>query len=100
MRDDTHLKHMLGQALLGAREIVCPAHYTECLQRLKCRDELVVASCLEAAEALAALGMKSKDVHDRDQKEVLKCAKKAMRDVLLWHCTGNALGLDSHEALV
>ena len=55
---------------------------------------------MEAAEALAALGIKKEDVRDRDRKEALKAAKKAVRDVLLWRCTGNALGLDSREALV
>ena len=98
--DDTYLKRTLGAALLGAREIVGWERYTECLRRLKRSDELVVASCLEAAEALAALGIRKEDVRDRESKEALKAAKKAVRDVLLWRCTGNALGLDSREALV
>ena len=98
--DDTYLKRTLGAALLGAREIVGWERYTECLRRLKRSDELVVASCLEAAEALAALGIRKEDVKDRERKEALKAAKKAVRDVLLWRCTGNALGLDSREALV
>ena len=98
--DDTYLKRTLGAALLGAREIVGWERYTECLRRLKRSDELVVASCLEAAEALAALGIRKEDVRDRERKEALKAAKKAVRDVLLWRCTGNALGLDSREALV
>ena len=51
--DDTLLKRTLGQASLSAVEIVGWERYTECLRRLKCSDELVVASCLEAAEALA-----------------------------------------------
>ena len=98
--DDTYLKRTLGAALLGAREIVGWERYTECLRRLKRSDELVVASCLEAAEGLAALGIRKEDVRDRERKEALKAAKKAVRDVLLWRCTGNALGLDSREALV
>ena len=98
--DDTLLKRTLGQASLSAVEIVGWERYTECLRRLKRSDELVVASCLEAAEALAALGIRKEDVRDRDRKEALKLAKKAVRDVLLWRCTGNALGLDSREALV
>ena len=98
--DDTYLKRTLGAALLGAREIVGWERYTECLRRLKRSDELAVASCLEAAEALAALGMRKEDIRDRERKEALKAAKKAVRDVLLWRCTGNALGLDSREALV
>ena len=98
--DDTYLKRTLGAALLGAREIVGWERYTECLRRLKRSDELVVASCLEAAEALAALGIRKEDVRERERKEALKAAKKVVRDVLLWRCTGNALGLDSREALV
>ena len=98
--DDTYLKKTLGAALLGAREIVGWERYTECLRRLKRSDELVVASCLEAAEALAAIGIRKEDVRDRERKEALKAAKKAVRDVLLWRCAGNALGLDSREALV
>ena len=98
--DDTYLKRTLGAALLGAREIVGWERYTECLRRLNRSDELAVASCLEAAEALAALGIRKEDVRDRERKEALKAAKKAARDILLWRCTGNSLGLDSREALV
>ena len=100
LADDTFLKRTLGAALFGAREVVGWERLTECLRRLQRSDELVVASCLEAAEALAALGIPKEDVRDRPRKEALKAAKKAMRDVLLWRCTGLALGLDSREALV
>ena len=98
--DDTFLKRTFGVALLGAREIVGLERYEECLRRLKRSDELVVASCLEAAEALAALGVRSKDVREKEMKAALKLAKKVVRDILLWRCTGNALGLDSREALI
>ena len=59
-----------------------------------------MASCKEAAEALAALGIRKEDVRDRERKEALKAAKLALRNVILWRCYGNALGLDSREALV
>ena len=81
---DTFLKRSLGAALLGASEIVGLERYTECLRRLKRSNEHVVASCLEAAEALAALGNSNTNAHNREQKEALKLAKKAVRDVLLW----------------
>ena len=101
LEDDTLNKRTIGAALLGAREIVGWERYTECLRRLKRSDELVVASCLEAAEALAALSISKEEVRgDRQRHELLKAAKKAVRDVLLWRSTGNALGLDSREALV
>ena len=59
-----------------------------------------MASCLEAAEALASLGMRVKDVREKELKQALKLAKKIVRDILLWRCAGNALGLDSREALI
>ena len=37
---------------------------------------------------------------EKELKEALKLAKKFVRDILLWRCTGNALGLDSREALI
>ena len=98
--DDTHLKRTLAASLEGAREIVGAERYAECVRRLRRSEELVVASCLEAAEGLAALGARKADIRDRDKKEQLKAAKQAARDVLLWRCTGSALGLDSREALV
>lgn len=102
LEDDTYLRRILGIALLGAREIVGWERYTECLRRLKRSDELVVASCLEAAEALAILSIKMEVVRTwpRERKEALKAAQKAVRDVLLWRCAGKALGLDSREALI
>ena len=98
--DDSFLKRTFGAALLGAKEIVGWERYTECLRRLKRSQELVVASCSEAAEALAALGIRKEDLRDRERKEALKLAKKVVRDILLWRCASYALGLDSREALV
>ena len=98
--DDTFLKRTFAAALLGAREIVGLVCYEECLRRLKRSDELAMASCLEAAEALASLGMRVKDVREKELKQALKLAKKIVRDILLWRCAGNALGLDSREALI
>ena len=63
------------------------------MRRLKCRDELVVASFLQAAEPLAALGLRSKDFRDREQKDLLKLVKKAVRDILLWPVHRQRLGL-------
>ena len=100
VEDDSYLKRTLGAALLGARDVVGWDRYIECLRRLKRSDELVTASCLEAAEALAALGIRKEDVRERERKEALKLAKKSVRDVLLWRCAGNALGLDSREGVV
>ena len=100
LSDDTILKRTFAEALLGAREIVGLVCYEECLRRLKRSDELAMASCLEAAEALASLCIKVKDVRDPELKKALKLANKVVRDILLWRCAGNALGLDSREALI
>ncbi len=57
-------------------------------------------SCLEAAEALASLGMRVKNVREIELKQALKLAKKIVRDILRWQCAGNDLGLDSRETLI
>ncbi len=44
----------------------------------------------------AALGIRKEDVRDRERKEALKLAKKAVRDILVWRCTSNALGLRNY----
>ena len=74
--------------------------YAECLHRLKRSDGLGMPSCLEAAEALASLGMRVKDVREKELKQALKLAKKIVRDILRWQCAGNDLGLDSRETLI
>ena len=98
--DDSKLMHDLKVALDKARDLIGPDRFAEVIRRLRRSDDLVSAGCVEAAEALAALGMRKEDVISRDAKELLKAAKKEVRDVLLWRCCGNALGLDSREALV
>ena len=98
--DDTYLKRALGASLRGARDVVGWERYSRCLQRLRRSRELAVASSEEAAEALNAIDIPKEDVRDRDRWEAVKAAKKAVRDVLLWLCAGNALGLDSREAMV
>ena len=46
----------------------------------------------------AALGIRKEDVRDRERKEALKLAKKAVRDILVWRCTSNALGLRNYTS--
>ena len=58
------------------------------LRGLNCGDELVVASCIQAAEALVALGMRIQDVGAKEKKEALKLGKKVVWDIHLWRCTG------------
>ncbi|CAE8643992.1 unnamed protein product, partial [Polarella glacialis] len=98
--DDTNLTKSLPAALDGAREIVGQQRYNEAIRRLLISDQMAAASALEASEALAALRVPKDELRDRETKELLKAAKKAVRDVVLWRCCGSANGLDSREALV
>ena len=98
--DDSKLKHDLKEALDKARDIIGRDRFAEVIRRLRRSDDLVSAGCLEAAEALAALGIRKEAVRDPESKQLLKAAKKVVRRVLMWRCCGNALGLDSLEALV
>ena len=99
--DNTHLKRTVAIALEGARLIVGPERYAECVRRFRRSEELAVASCLEAAEMLAALGVRKEELRgDRDKKEAVKAAKKAARDVLLWRSCGCELGLDNKDAMI
>ena len=59
-----------------------------------------MASCIQAAEALVALGMRIQDVGAKEKKEALKLGKKVVWDIHLWRCTGKVWALDSREALI
>ncbi|CAE8619607.1 unnamed protein product [Polarella glacialis] len=61
---------------------------------------MAAASALEASEALAAFRVPKDELRDRETKELLKAARKAVRDVVPWRCCGTANGLDSRQALV
>jgi hypothetical protein len=99
--DDTILKKSLADDLEGARNIVGDHHFNKALKHQRRSAQLAMASCSEAALGLAELcRVRKEDLRDKEKKEGWKKAKKAARDVLLWRCTGNVLGLDSREALV
>lgn len=98
--DDSQLNRELPRALYCVRDIVGRDRFNEAIRRLNRSTEQAVSSTLEAAEALSALSIRKEEVRDRERKELLKAAKKAVRDVLLWRCFGSSLGLDSREALV
>ena len=101
---------MYERVVVGFRcQAICSGHKAETLVGSGCfpanedssqRSATSWGSCLEAAEALASLGMRVKDVREKELKQALKLAKKVVRDILLWRCAGNALGLDSREALI
>ena len=96
--DDTRLKRTLAASLEGGREIVGRERYAQAIYHFRRSEELVVASCVQAAEAVASLTMLKEDLPDKVIKELCKAMMKDARDVLLWRCTGSSLGLDSKEA--
>jgi hypothetical protein len=55
---------------------------------------------LEASEAAAVLEMTKEEIRTKERKELLKTAKKAVRDVLLRRCACQALGLDCRQAII
>ena len=106
--DNDHLKKSLDALLEEAKDILGEELYKECRLGWSKNQELIVGSCLEAAEALAAVckpkeelleygrlqGFEENSIEARIAKELLKALKKAARDVVLWRSIGNALGLD------
>ena len=100
LEDDTHVMRCLRATLLRAKKTIGLIRYKECWRRLKRSEELAVTSCREAAEALASLEIEKQNVRDREGIQALKDAKRVVRDVFFWRCTGSKLGLDSKACLV
>jgi hypothetical protein len=99
--DDTKLVKSVTVTLQNVREFVGERRYYECIQHLLLSDEAAALSALEAAEALAALRVPKEDLRNKPvEKELLKAAKKDVRDFCLWRSCGKVGGLDSRESLV
>ena len=84
--NDTELRKEIFSTLGAVKQLIGEDHYSEAVRRLRRSEELSMASCMEAAEALATVCVK-KDGWNRDMKELLKAAKVfARRDLLakLW----------------
>ena len=100
LEDDTHLKRSIGPALHGVRRLVGWDRHDEAHRRINRSHELARESALEAVRGFAALCIEKKYVRNRVDKEALKKAKKALRDIILWCCVSICGGLDSKPALV
>jgi hypothetical protein len=93
-----------------ARDILGEELHKRCTLGWQISNVLADSSCMEAAEALAAVCMPKREmmmrlgVHEKSTEgevatALLKAVKKAARDVLLWRCIGKHRGLDRSEAL-
>ena len=100
LSDETCLMHSRRDTLGKVRHVVGDDRYNEAIKLLLQSDELAMASCLAAAQALSALGIRKEEVQDGEHKELLKAAKLSLRDVLLMRSIGCALGFDSRKAVV
>jgi len=98
--DDSNLTKSLPAALAGARAIIGHERYNEVIRRLLISDQNSAASAIEASEALALLRVPKDELRDRETKALLKAAKLAVRNIVVWRCCGCAKGLDSREAMV
>jgi hypothetical protein len=98
--DDTHLKKELARTLQGARQIIGVDCYNSVVQCLRTSDELIMASCAAAAEAVGVLTAKQEDFKKGDTKDLVKQACKHVRDVLVWRSFGQVLGLESRTAVL
>ena len=97
--DDTKLKRELITYLPLALNAVGPMQYAECIRKVRRSDELIMAGCVAAAEALAALCIRKEDVPFAE-RENLKSSKKSLRNLILWRCSGISIGMDSIDALL
>ena len=95
--DETQIKSELRIALHGARDLIGEARSAECCRRLDKSNELALASHIEAAEAVAALGMFQ--FPNEAQKKAYKALKLAVRSNQVWRCLGYILGMDSPGAI-
>ena len=99
LEDDTKLKREFNTAVPLARGIVGPRNYAQFIQKVRRSDELIMAGCVVAAEALAILCIRKEDVLPR-QWENLKAAKRSVRNLIIWRCAGLSIGLDRVEAVL
>ena len=100
--DDSEIARNLPTHLHEVKELLGVNRYNEVIRYLNSSTTQIISSTVEAANALAVLGSvtKSEVGPGGDQQELLKAAKKAVRDLLIRRCFGITLGLDSKAAWV
>ena len=94
--NDSELRKEIFHTLGAVKQLIGEDHHSQAVRCLRHSEELSMASCMVAAEALAVMSVK-KDGWNRDMKELLKAAKKSLRDVIFWRSCGKELGVDSRE---
>jgi hypothetical protein len=97
--DDSYLKKTLIPSVHGSLDIIGPQRYSQCLQLLKLMEDMIRGACVKGAEALAVLAVPKNAFRNKQEKELWKRARLALRDNLFWCCGSNAKGLDSEAAL-
>ena len=99
--DDTLLRRSLEPAVVRAGRVVGMQAVELCFQLLRRADDLARACAHVTAQALGSICI-DKEVHrrlPREQKEILKDAKRAVRDALLFRIVATCPGLDSRDAV-
>ena len=73
--------------------------FNDVLRHLAKSNDLAAEACKQAACALSALEVepKAKRFWDKLDKELLKTANRAVRNVMIWRIHGFTLGVDSHS---
>lgn len=96
--NDSELRKEIFHTLGAVKQLIGEDHHSQAVRCLRHSEELSMASCMVAAEALAVMSVK-KDGWNRDMKELLKAAKKSLRDLIVWRSCGKELGLVNKEAV-
>jgi len=96
---DTKVKKALGAALYNAYEVYSWESYCACTLKLQHGRELIQAACLEVATGLSLLVVDKNRIKSAADRDLLKAAKLAMRNLFIWYCAGSEGGLDSSDAL-
>ena len=94
--DESKLTRDLPDLMWDVRNIVGVSRYNDVISRLNNSNVQISSAVLEAASALSALNIRKDELQrlDKDKREILKQAKKALRDVIIWRCFGVALGFN------
>ena len=98
--DDTACHRELVLALEGVMPIIGPQRVNVCIHHLLQSEQMSAASAMEAGAALGSLRVPKGDLRDGDFKELLKTVKRCVRNVLVWRCCGQSMGLDSKAAML
>jgi hypothetical protein len=97
---DTKLVKSMPGAFLSAQDIVGNVRMEEAIRCVLLSNQHSATSILWAMHALAALNVPKLPVKGREEKEAVKAAKKAARDLALWRVAGSCGGMDSKDAVV